>query len=51
MHRAGAALRNAAAEFRAGHAEHVPQHPQQGHVVGNVDHMGLIIDLKGEHGR
>ena len=29
MHRAGAAQRHAAAEFRAGHAEHVAQHPKQ----------------------
>src|SRR5712671_3329475 len=33
VHRARAAKRGAAAELRAGHAEHVAQHPQQGRVV------------------
>ena len=32
VHGAGAAQGHAAAELRAGHAQRVPQHPQQRHV-------------------
>jgi hypothetical protein len=37
MHGACAALRNAAAELGAGHPQNVTQHPQERHVVGNID--------------
>ena len=37
MHGAGAAQRHAAAELRAGHAEHVAQHPEQRRVAVDID--------------
>jgi hypothetical protein len=40
MHGAGAAQRPAATEFRAGHAEHVAQHPKQRGVPVDI---GLVI--------
>ena len=42
MHRAGAAQRHAAAELRAGHAEHVAQHPQQRRVAVDIDGMTML---------
>src|ERR1700683_1620797 len=37
VNRASAALRDAAAEFCAGQAQYVTQHPKQGHVFGCVE--------------
>jgi hypothetical protein len=37
MHCAGAAKRNAAAEFGAVHAEHVAQHPEERRVGVDID--------------
>src|SRR6267142_701905 len=44
VHRARAAQRHAAAEFRAGHPEHVAQHPQQRRVVVDIDAAGFAVD-------
>src|SRR6516164_2824168 len=51
MHRASAALRNAAAEFGAGHTQHVAQHPQQRSIAVDVDVVCVAVDFDGEgHG-
>ena len=51
MHGAGAAERHAAAELRAGHAEHVAQHPEEWRVAVNIDAMCVPVDFNGEgHG-
>src|SRR5215831_12727710 len=51
LHRARAALGDTAAELRALEVEHVPKHPQQGHVVRDVDRGRLAVDLEGDgHG-
>src|SRR6202030_1625529 len=47
--RAGAALRDAATIFGAGHAERIAQHPQQRGVGLDVDVMALTIDDEGWH--
>src|SRR3984957_12172358 len=44
MHRAGAALGDAAAEFRSGHAEHVAQNPEQGHIRRSIERFLLAVD-------
>src|SRR5262249_677927 len=50
MHGAGAALRDAAAEFGAGHSEDVAQHPEQGHVGGGIERFGFAVDCeRGRH--
>ena len=46
MHGAGAAQRHAAAELRAGHAEHVAQHPEQRRVAVDIDAVSLAVDFK-----
>src|ERR1051326_8638721 len=52
VHGAGPAQRHTAAEFRAGHAEHVAEHPEQRRVAIDVDAVRSPIDLDGEgHGR
>src|SRR4029077_14969152 len=45
MHRAGAALRNAATEFGAGHAEHIAQHPKKRHVTRRFEGPGFTVDV------
>ena len=45
VHGAGAALRDAAAEFRARHSENVAQDPQQRHVGFNVSGQFRAIDI------
>src|SRR6266550_4530751 len=51
MHGAGAAERHAAAELRAGHAEHVAQYPQERSVAINIDRPIDAVDLDcGCHG-
>src|SRR5262249_4540454 len=45
MHSAGAAERPAAAELRAGHAEHVAQHPQERGVAVDIDGPIDAVDL------
>src|SRR5262249_56766841 len=45
VYSAGAALRDAAAEFGAGHAEHVAQHPKQWHVRGGVEASVFTVDI------
>jgi len=49
MHRACSAQGFAAAEFGAGHTEHVAQYPKQGRVAVDIDLViGVIdFDLKG----
>ena len=42
---AGAAERHAAAELRAGHAEHVALHPQERSVAVNIDRPIDAVDL------
>src|SRR5260221_3431906 len=50
MHSAGAAERHAAAELRAGHAEHVAQHPQERDVTVDIDRAIDAVDLnRGGH--
>ncbi|MGY4299276.1 hypothetical protein ACVWXN_007371 [Bradyrhizobium sp. i1.4.4] len=44
MHRAGTALRDAAAEFRARHSEDVAQHPQQRHFRRRVERFRFAVD-------
>ena len=44
MHGAGAALRNAAAVFRAGEADLLPDRPQQRRGRIDVNVVGLAID-------
>jgi hypothetical protein len=51
MHRAGAAQRHAAAEFGAGHAQHVAQYPEERRISVDIDVMHLAVDVDGEgHG-
>ncbi len=51
VHGTGAALGNAAAVLGALEVEDVPQHPQEGHVRGDVHGGGFPIDGKGDgHG-
>ncbi len=50
VHRAGAALRDAAAELGAGQADDVAQDPEQRHVLGGVEGMGLAVDVEIDHG-
>src|SRR5216684_8692970 len=45
MYGAGAAQRHAAAEFRAGHAEHVAQDPQESGVTVDIDRPIDAVDL------
>src|SRR5580692_6298088 len=45
LHRAGAALGDAAAELRAGHAQDIPQHPQKRRVAGDIDRLIDAVDL------
>src|SRR6266436_6038974 len=45
MHGASAAERDAAAELRAGHAEHVAQHPQERGVTVDIDRPIDAVDL------
>src|ERR1700745_1006682 len=48
MHGAGTAQRHAAAEFRAGHAEHVSQHPEQRCITVDIDAARTSIDIDGK---
>src|SRR5438270_283078 len=48
MHGASAAQCHAAAELRAGHAQHVAQHPKQRRVAVDIDAMRLTVDFNGE---
>src|SRR2546425_455823 len=50
VNRAGAAQARAAAEFRAGHVQHVAQRPQQRRVVGDIEVAGLSVDVERDHG-
>src|SRR5262245_19751415 len=51
MDRAGPAPRHAAAELRSGHAEHVPQYPQQRRVAVDIDAQLAAVNLDDEgHG-
>src|ERR1700730_450355 len=45
MHGAGAALGDAAAEFGAGHAEHIAQHPKQRRVSGPIEGSVFTVDI------
>jgi hypothetical protein len=47
--RAGAALGDPAAEFRAGQAELVAQHPEQRRIRLDVDLMAASVDREREH--
>jgi hypothetical protein len=49
MHGAGAALRNAAAEFCPGQPDDVAQDPQQWHVVRDADFICLPVDSQARH--
>jgi hypothetical protein len=51
MHRAGAAGRDAAAEFGSGELEVLAQHPQKRRVRVSADFFAHSIDRKGDHGR
>src|SRR5262249_28099805 len=48
-HRAGAALRETAAEFGAVEAEIIPQHVEQRRLRIGLDRMGLAVDVEGDH--
>jgi hypothetical protein len=45
MHRTRAALRNAAAEFRAGQAEHITENPQQWHPTIDICCLANPVDV------
>src|SRR5882724_10046273 len=47
MHGVGAAQCHPASELRAGHAEHVAQHPQEWGVTVNIDVVGGSVDFDG----
>src|SRR5258706_338134 len=49
MHGAGAALGDAAAEFRTGHAQNIAQGPEQRRVGRDVYVAGLAVDLERDH--
>lgn len=49
MHRAGAALGQAAAELGSGHAQFVAQHPEQGRFRRGLHGDRLAVDIEG-HG-
>jgi hypothetical protein len=49
LHGAGAALRDAAAEFGAGQPNHITQNPQQRHVVWQIERMTLPVNVKRKH--
>ena len=51
VHGAGAALRQAAAEFGAGQADGVADDPQQGHVRRDIDVVAFAVYGQGNHGR
>ena len=51
MHGAGAALRDAAAELGAGHAQNIPDDPEQRHVSGHIHLMRLAIHKQSDHSR
>jgi hypothetical protein len=46
MHRAGAALRDAAAEFRARQSDFVTDHPEERRLVLNIEVVFNPIDLE-----
>src|SRR5216683_1590160 len=46
VHRARAAQRHAAAEFRAGHPEHVAKNPEQRRVVVDIDAASSAVDCQ-----
>jgi hypothetical protein len=48
MHSTGAAQRHAAAELRAGHAQHVAQHPEERRVVVDIDAVCVPVHFNGE---
>src|SRR5262249_58977725 len=50
VHRASAAESLAAPEFRAGHAEHVAQHPQERRVPIDIDALHLAVYVEPDHG-
>src|SRR2546421_167489 len=50
VHGAGPALRDAAAELRALHVEHVAQNPQEGHLRLDVDVVLPAVDGEFDHG-
>src|SRR5688572_22834802 len=51
MHRARAALAEAAAEFRAGEPQGVAKHPEQRHVGTDVDVVTPAIYIERDHGK
>jgi hypothetical protein len=51
MHCTGAALGNAAAEFRAGHAKYVTENPEQRHVGRGVERFWFAVDGQFYHRR
>jgi hypothetical protein len=51
MHRAGAALRDAAAVFGAGQADVLADRPEQGRAVVDVDVVVLAVDVETGHSR
>src|SRR6266496_901520 len=46
VHGAGAAKRGAAAEFRAGHSQHVAKNPEQRRVVVDIDAASSAVDCQ-----
>jgi hypothetical protein len=52
VHRAGAALRDAAAEFRAGQPQDVAQYPEKRHIGrinGHLSALTIYCDFVGRH--
>ena len=50
VHRAGAALGNAAAEFRPLETEFVPDHPEQGRIRGALAFDVFAVECELDHG-
>ena len=49
MHGAGPAFRDAAAEFRAGQADHVAQYPEKRRIGLDIDLPGCSVDFDCDH--
>ena len=49
MNGAGTTLGHPAAELGAGEPQHIAQHPEQGHIVGDIDVASLAVDDERYH--
>jgi hypothetical protein len=49
VYRAGAALGHTASKLGAFKPDNIPDNPEQGHIVGNVELVTLAVDSEGSH--